>query len=545
MRQTHRSESFGEFPICPAGITGRKGYSQKSIGISGQSIGAGKHHRNTFDAVTKHDSEFPICPAGITGRKGYSQNSIRISGQSIGAGKHHRNTFDVVTKHDKLSVKDGVRFNVETVPEALKEHMEKPFLSRQSYLDKICKNGKDYYNTSTAYNEKELETRLEAASCHKEDKLVAVGGNGFLVACVTAFAQHLPLELSPDHIWSLISYAFAKNVDENAEELRENFVQYEGKKRLEVVTPDSFQMSQNNDPDTGASANDWQTYVFPDFSRQIKGYIGESTHSLVAGKFSTTTAVSNAASEIVLMSAMKNYFSYCMRTKCGIPSITLTGTEEDWVSLRTRTEALGKVMQKDFTSYWMPLVLPLLDEFIASYRGSVKNNFWQSMVKLRNNGMGSGSEEFISGWMQIFFPYLASGRLNTSLRPWHEMFFHGPNPDEFPTLISSVPVDWNYFGSNLDLHFHAGITGVSQNTADGMLAPVMGWYVTHAPPKSSAERLEVEDEIAALSKVHKGETSGVGCERLMELSETAKELSLKRDADGVDNCLTRMKCVIS
>jgi len=502
MRQTHRSESFGEFPICPAGITGRKGYSQKSIGISGQ---------------------------------------------SIGAGKHHRNTFDVVTKHDKLSVKDGVRFNVETVPEALKEHMEKPFLSRQSYLDKICKNGKDYYNTSTAYNEKELEIRLEAASCHKEDKLVAVGGNGFLVACVTAFAQHLPLELSPDHIWSLISYAFAKNVDENAEELREKFVQYEGKKRLEVVTPDSFQMSQNNDPDTGASANDWQTYVFPDFSRQIKGYIGESTHSLVAGKFSTTTAVSNAASEIVLMSAMKNYFSFCEFTLCGIPSITLTGTEEDWVSLRTRTEALGKVMQKDFTSYWMPLVLPLLDEFIASYRGSVKNSFWQSMVKLRNNGMGSGSgsKEFISGWMQIFFPYLASGRLNKSLRPWHEMFFNGPNPNEFPTLISSVPVDWDYFGSNFDLHFHAGITGVSQNTADGMLAPVMGWYVTHAPPKSSAERLEVEDEIAALSKVHKGETSGVGCERLMELSETAKELSLKRDSNGVDNCLTRIKCVIS
>ena len=158
MRHTYCSESFGEFSICPAGINRRKGHSQKYIGISGQSIGSGKHHRNTFDAVTKYDSEFPMYPAGITGRKRYLQNSICISGQSIGAGNHHRNTFDVVTKYDKLSVKDDVRFNVETVPKGLKEHTEKPFLSRQSYLDKICKNGKDYYNTSTAYNEKELET---------------------------------------------------------------------------------------------------------------------------------------------------------------------------------------------------------------------------------------------------------------------------------------------------------------------------------------------------------------------------------------------------
>jgi len=449
----------------------------------------------------------------------FSQDSINLPNHHISAGEQHQNSFDVFPSHEKLADKKGVRFNVETVPKAFKKHMEKPVLSRQEYIEGIRKNGKDYYEGID-------RVVMEAASCHKDNNLVAVGGNGFLVACLMAFAQHLPLELSPDDIWMLISYAFAKNVDKHAEELRGNFVQHEGKKRLLVVTPDSFKMSENGDPDTGASAADWQSNIFPAFSRQVQEHIGESTHSLMTAKFSTTTPAANASAEIVLMSAMKNYFSYGMLTLCGIPSITLTGTIEDWVALRTRTEALGKLMDKDFSIYWMPLVLPLLDEFIASYNGDVKHGFWQSMVKLRNNGTGSGTKEFISGWLQIFFPYLASGELNESLRPWQEMYFNGPSPEDFPTMISSVPVDWEYFGDEFHLHFHAGITSVSQNPVDGMLSPNMDWYVTHAP-QSLAERLkEIEAEIRALSKGHEGETSGKGYDRITKLK--AEQVKVKR-----------------
>lgn len=113
----------------------------------------------------------------------------------------------------------------------------------------------------------------------------------------------------------MVTCAFAKHVDAHAEELRENFVQHEGKKRLMVDTPDSFQMSYNGDPDTGASASEWEKFVFPEFSKQIKTHVVGKTHSLLVDKFSTTTPVSAASHEIVLMSAMKNYFSYDMRTQ--------------------------------------------------------------------------------------------------------------------------------------------------------------------------------------------------------------------------------------
>jgi hypothetical protein len=323
---------------------------------------------------------------------------------------------------------------------------------------------------------------------------------------MTAFAQHLPLRLAPDDIWSLITYAFAKHVDENAEELRSLFVKHQGKKRLLVETSAGFQISQAGNPDSGASSQDWETYIFPEFSRQIREHIGPKLHDSITADFSTTSATSRASNEITLMAAMKNYFSFGMSTACGIPNITLAGTEDDWVALRTRTEELGRLMTPKFSKYWMPLLSPVLDEFVKSYRGDVNHDFWQSMVKLRNNGMGSGYQEYISGWVQIFFPYLASGQMNDRLRPWNEMYFTGPTPKEFPTVVSSAPVDWNYFGTTYDMDFHAGITGFSQDPSDGTISPLVGWYVTHAPPKTPADRLtDVMEEIAALLKGHKEE----------------------------------------
>jgi len=412
----------------------------------------------------------------IDGWENPSQNSIFLQGHGYPeAGTNHVNTFKVEPKHSALTGKAGVNFNVETVPEPLPQHKNKTVLTRKEYLDALSDH------------ERGEKIRLEAVSERDNDitKIVSVGGNGFLVACVTAFAQHLPLGLSPDHIWTLITYAFAKHVDKHAEELRSNFVAHEGKKELEVETPPSFKMSQMNNPDSGATTKEWETFVFPEFSKQIKEHIGEDTHSLLTEDFTTSTTASTASSEIVLMSAMKNYFSYLMTTRCGIPNITLLGTEEDWISLRNRTEALGKLMKEDFASYWMPLVLPILDEFVASYRGNVNHGFWQSMVKLRNNGMSSGRREFISGWMQIFFPYLASGNLNTGLQSWQKMYFDGPNPKEFPKIVSSAPVDWNYWGTEFKMDFNAGITAVTQNSSDGMLFPEIGWYVSHAPSEQN------------------------------------------------------------
>mmetsp|Transcript_15729 Transcript_15729/g.33260 ORF Transcript_15729/g.33260 Transcript_15729/m.33260 type:complete len:229 (-) Transcript_15729:443-1129(-) len=133
------------------------------------------------------------------------------------------------------------------------------------------------------------------------------------------------------------------------------------------------------------SAGVWEDTIFPDFSRQIKAFVGEKVHRIIASDFSTTTNTARASHEIALMSAMKNYLSFGMSTLCGIPRITLLGSEQDWVALCA--EELDKLMSLGDAKNWMPYLLPVLDEFVNSYQGNVNHGFWQSMVKLRNDGM--------------------------------------------------------------------------------------------------------------------------------------------------------------
>jgi len=413
----------------------------------------------------------------------YSLDSVSFSGIHIEGGRHYQNTFGVIAKHTVLPNDRGVHFNVETLPEALPDHRNKPKISRREELETMRESFVANYNDEYGNVFDPSDVRIEATSEHEPD-LFYRGGNGFIVTLVTAFAQHLPLELSPDHVWSIITYAFAKHVDENAEELRKNFVSHEGKKRIEIETPNSFQISYAGNPDSGATAAEWETSVFSQFSAKIKSYIGEETHSALTADFSTTDASSQAASEIVLMAAMKNYFSFSMDTLCGIPEITLRGSEEDWAALRQRAEALGELMLPSYKDHWMPALLPVLDKFVESYRGQVDHGFWQSMVKLRHNGEVSGYREFISGWVQIFFPYLSHyGSDAPPMRQWNEMYFSGPDTKDFLPVSSFVPCDWNYFGTKYDLEFHAGITGARQDPETGCVAPVTGWHVIHELPK--------------------------------------------------------------
>jgi hypothetical protein len=204
-----------------------------------------------------------------------AMTSVRIPGEVVIApGTVHQNTFEFTEKHVQLkdentNVVTGVRFNVETVPDALPEHASKPRLGRTDEFNTMSNMFAEYYSPEA--NVKKLrasDIRIEAASKY-EPNLVYAGGNGFFMACLMAFAQHLPLQLSPDIIWSLVTYAFAKHVDIHSEALRTKFVQHKGKKRLLVETPDSFAMSKNGDPDSGASAADWESCIFAQFSLQI------------------------------------------------------------------------------------------------------------------------------------------------------------------------------------------------------------------------------------------------------------------------------------
>jgi len=467
-------------------------------------------------------------PEGIQGKPWRNNPSVDTVSMWNGGNKlvieAHPATgraFDVTPSHEKLP--DGVVFAVEnTVADAKDRNL--PVLSRDVDMECSRNAAKTFY----AKKEESKETQYKSgSSCVVEQLsetpsgLVHTGGQGFL-----AFARHLPLSLGPDEIWAVIAFGFAEHIDEHSEELRHNFVAHKGKKRIEVEVHPSFGFPRDK-LGKCASPEDWEKNVFPQFSDQIRRHIGDETHQAIASKFSCTSASAQAVHEIVLMSSMQHYFSYGCEWGCGIPKIKLLGTEEDWVNLRARAETLGDKMMPDFQKWWLPKLLPVLDQFVAAYRGEVHHGFWQSMVKMRHhhaNGSGDLPYDLVSGWIQIFFPYDSKKRKQTTMQSWEKCYFQGPNIDEIPAISSSVPVDFTAAnGKVFELHFHAGVKGFTQDPNDGTLSPVLGWHLTHDPISASSSELvaEIEALLQGLSRSHTVD-DGMACIRIHTLLETLK-----------------------
>lgn len=283
--------------------------------------------------------------------------------------------------------------------------------------------------------------------------LVATDLHPFVHAAHVAFDQHLPLVISPDDVWLCIAQAFAHHVDMNAEALREHFVQHEGKAQI-VVIRDGFRK--------GSPDNDWPG-VFGQFSEAIAAHIGKQRDLVVAG-FSTTGPVERAASEVVLMSAMKSYFEYVVLTRCGIPRVTLLGTPEDWRSVKRRAEHLAEYgLEK-----WVKQLSPIVDEFIAASEGRANRERWQSFYKFES---GSGGDR-VTGWINVLFPFV---RAQGSDRLVSNPGTHTA-PSSFPSGLAIAPFTWKYLGTSIPMEFVAGFAGISQDD-ELAVRPAIGWAV--------------------------------------------------------------------
>ena len=151
----------------------------------------------------------------------------------------------------------------------------------------------------------------------------------FFQSMYRAYADHRPFELSPEALWLLICQGFSLHVNNNAEELRHLFVDFEGKQTL-MASGKGISLDNPNSP--------WER-VFPQFTSQIAAYTGQELIDVLSADFSTSTPASRVASQITVMESMKAYFDYWIAI-CGIPHVILHGTPDDWQSVIDRTEFL-------------------------------------------------------------------------------------------------------------------------------------------------------------------------------------------------------------
>jgi len=316
------------------------------------------------------------------------------------------------------------------------------------------------------------------------------GTHALLGAVGLAFAQHRPLVLSPDAVWLTIAQGVAQHVRLNAEVLRSRLVRHAGKKRLTVEL-------QRQMPTDAAS---WHDAVSA-FRAQLAAEIGEGRARMFECDFSTSTDIDKVASQVVLLDAYSPYFSLWMTCVCGIPSVTLTGTVDDWRRIRERIDVVAEF---DLHT-WCKSLAPIADHFVCAAAGDADVKFWQRIY----NPVDAYGGEVITGWITRFFPYLKVGGVVGHPNPMLDLplgepknlppsdgFYSGPGlrSDAVPDTLSqaSVHVVDHVAGAQRKVTLHAGVVAVAQDD-DGALRPIAGWHLE----RSTVNIAEVVDRIIA------------------------------------------------
>ena len=308
-------------------------------------------------------------------------------------------------------------------------------------------------------DEAEKNNSLVASSFANEHNLEYQGEGPFFSTLVTAYANHMSVTLSPDMVWLLISQGFARYVDEHAEELRSLFVDHDGEMKL-VVRGKDFLFEYADWPKligTFASLIDKNT----------KGDIAQ----VITADFSTTGPVERVASQITLMKSMEHYFEYYYSTICGIPSITLKGTPEDWQRVLEKAKKLSRYGLDG----WVKELEPILTEFVRTAEGHPNQRFWQCIVKkiredeLRAAGGGCGDETeptILDGWFLKLYPD----------RDGKTYGFASFGTSSMETEIVRVEFNYDLLGQiSFPMELWAGFIGTEVDTTARMLTPKIGW----------------------------------------------------------------------
>ncbi len=338
--------------------------------------------------------------------------------------------------------------------------------------------------------------KVESCSQYHGQLVSKVRIHPLIHALHLAFADHRPLCFSPDIIWLTLTQGLSLHINANAERLRHHFVKHEGKAKI-VVRRDDFVK--------GSPENPWPE-VFQEFSAAIQSHIGDA-HRLIVADFSTTGPVERAASEIALMDAMQAYFTFELHTICGIPSITLEGTPDDWRSIAKR----AREFRRFGLDWWIDALEPLLNQFVDAASGKIDQAFWDSIYK-RDGKAGCGRGPFVTGWIVNLFPYLNPSSDNLPFldsidalqpdpaatfrrNPWiglEPSRVSGPIFDHFPHLPAKVPFLWDYKRTKYQMEFIGGLIGIKQDPQTLCLRPEIGWAVWEAGAVERKRRGDAE-----------------------------------------------------
>ena len=371
------------------------------------------------------------------------------------------------------SAQEGITFEVD-------ENLSAPKTKPQKYNDKEI--AKKIVNISAVPQElhRVVKTSFEG------QRLSYIGDDNFFKCMVQAYADHRPLVLSPDMVWLIISQGFSRYVNAHTEEMRDLLVFHEGQMELVV----------NSDNDVLSPNGNWEL-LLNDFSHCIANNTKGELADLMTTDFTTTGITERIASQVSLMDVVKKYFIYTnIAAGCGIPSITLKGSPDDWQKVLDKVRSLKKYKLEK----WASDLEVILKEFVEASKGKANKRFWQNIVKkirideLKNEKRVCAppkNNTYLDGWFLKFFPN-ALGETSDSIVWDTDM------PQEMVRVSFRHVLTDPDTGEPLDtipMQLWAGFVGVEEDVKTRALTPKIGWLARIADEES--------DEVARLKEQNK------------------------------------------
>ena len=319
-----------------------------------------------------------------------------------------------------------------------------------------------------------------------EQEIFNTGKTSLIQGLIAAYKNHYPITISPDMIWILIMQGFSRFMEKYENLVRERFVNFTGKKDLKL---ERMQYSPYN-----ASKEVWDG-IIKEFVQKIGNNVGKEVVDNLECDFSTTSAVAKVTSQVCIMSAMKQYFTYrVLMAGCGISSITLEGSIKDWEKIKSKLEFLSTKALK----WWTKHLIPIIDNIITTKKyystyGQLNQeliDFWKGMIRLKGKG-DLYDPHMINGWIVKFIPNLRGEKPTI-----YEELLETNVPDQ----IISCPMEITWLsmqGKRVDFScsLFSGFYGMVQDKKTFNVKPVIGYAIVVESQQESNITVEEKNKI--------------------------------------------------
>ena len=253
--------------------------------------------------------------------------------------------------------------------------------------------------------------------------------NNFINCFISAYNLHKPILIKPDDIKLQLLTIVSTCINNNAEAFRSFFVNHEGKE--ELVVHNSHYSSE----------------FFTDaFAKLMTDKINNPEFAkYYTDTFSTTTRLIQTVNNMTLMNTLKEYFSFTMVLECGIPSVILSGTIEDWNKLKETYNYFKSILLNTELANWFKHFDIVMDLFIdmrnLKESGIVEGTYYMKSLFKRVISYvpeGSGNDKILGGWIRLFVPYTQKNKVIKGLEnkiPCLDLKLDAPSEENYDFWI--------------------------------------------------------------------------------------------------------------